>query len=200
MELFVASGVWSKTGPEQKKCGMTGWHEGPRPKSLDLEENFKPNMRYFVAILRLDLCIFWKTFAKKRAFFGSKQCVMGKKCTIPWYIAYHTESNLQKRRICRENIKYAPDENFYGHFCPRWKAANFCWMNRQKYSAVNKWFAILVLCWWFTFGFNRNSGTVLKQCVISFNRGVCWPAFHSPLLDDCTNCNFKQTLKRLDVK
>ena len=48
------------------------------------------------------------------------------------YIAYFTELNLQicdyaqKRCICRENCKYAFDENFYGHFCPRRKAANFC--------------------------------------------------------------------------
>ena len=48
------------------------------------------------------------------------------------YIAYYTELNLkicsymQKRRICREKSKYALDENFYGHFCLRRKAANFC--------------------------------------------------------------------------
>ena len=34
-------------------------------------------------------------------------------------------ANLQLR-ICRENSKYALDESFYGHFCPRRKAANFC--------------------------------------------------------------------------
>ena len=32
----------------------------------------------------------------------------------------------QKRRICRENCKYALDENSYGHFCPPRKAAKFC--------------------------------------------------------------------------
>ena len=48
------------------------------------------------------------------------------------HIAYYTELNLQicnyaqKRRICREISKYAPDENFCGHFCPRRKTANFC--------------------------------------------------------------------------
>ena len=41
------------------------------------------------------------------------------------YIAYFTELNLQicdyvqKRRICRENCKYALDKNFHGPFCPR---------------------------------------------------------------------------------
>ena len=46
------------------------------------------------------------------------------------YIAYYTELNLQilnyaqKQHICRKNSKNALD--FYGHFCPRRKAANFC--------------------------------------------------------------------------
>ena len=48
------------------------------------------------------------------------------------YIAYFTELNLQicdyaqKRHICRENCKYAFDENFHGHFCLWRKAAKFC--------------------------------------------------------------------------
>ena len=48
------------------------------------------------------------------------------------YIAHFTELNLQicdyakKQRICCENCKYALDENFHGHFCPRRKAAKFC--------------------------------------------------------------------------
>ena len=48
------------------------------------------------------------------------------------YIAYVTELNLQichymqKQRICRENCKYALNENLHGHFCPRRKAAKFC--------------------------------------------------------------------------
>ena len=48
------------------------------------------------------------------------------------YSAYFTELNLkicdyaQKWRICRENCKYALDENFHDHFCPRRKAAKFC--------------------------------------------------------------------------
>ena len=49
------------------------------------------------------------------------------------YIAYFTELNLQicdyeqKRRICRENSKYAFDGNSYDHFCPLRKAANVCY-------------------------------------------------------------------------
>ena len=48
------------------------------------------------------------------------------------YIAYFTELNskildyAQKRRICRENCKYALDERFHGHFCPRRKPAKPC--------------------------------------------------------------------------
>ena len=48
------------------------------------------------------------------------------------YIAYFTDLNSkiwdygQKRRICRENCKYALDENFHDQFCPRRKAAKFC--------------------------------------------------------------------------
>ena len=46
-------------------------------------------------------------------------------------IAFYAELNFQicnyaqKRRICRENSKYAW-QKFHGHFCPRRKAANFC--------------------------------------------------------------------------
>ena len=58
--------------------------------------------------------LFWKTLAKKGAFWVKNLFFLGKKC------------NLQKRRICPENSKYAPDENVYAHFCPRRKAANFC--------------------------------------------------------------------------
>ena len=52
------------------------------------------------------------------------------------YIAYFTESNLQicdyaqKQCICRENCKYALDENFHGHFCPPTKGCQVlppCW-------------------------------------------------------------------------
>ena len=58
------------------------------------------------------------------------------------YIAYFTELNLQiceyaqKRRICRKNSKYALPNNFYGHFCPRRKAANFCQPGVRKVFQV----------------------------------------------------------------
>ena len=47
-------------------------------------------------------------------------------------VAYFTELILQicdyaqKRRIWRENCKYALDEDFHFRFCSRWKAAKFC--------------------------------------------------------------------------
>ena len=64
--------------------------------------------------------------------FWQKKCLFGSKTVLLWqevhyymvYIVYFTELNLQicdytqKRRICRENCKYAFDENIHGHFCP----------------------------------------------------------------------------------
>ena len=61
------------------------------------------------------------------------------------YIAYFTELSLQicyyaqKRRICRENSKYAPDGNIYGRFRPRRQAANFC----HPAELNSKWTAIV---------------------------------------------------------
>ena len=70
---------------------------------------------------------------QKIVFFGQKHCFLSKKCTITWYILHiilgwscNFCNDAQKGRICRKNSKYALDENFYGHFCPRRKAANFC--------------------------------------------------------------------------
>ena len=76
-----------------------------------------------------DLRTFWRTFGKKSAFLGQE----GQEVHYYMvYIAYFTELNLQicdyaqKQRICRKNCKYALNENFHGHFCPRRKAAKFC--------------------------------------------------------------------------
>ena len=69
----------------------------------------------------------------KKCLFGSKTVFLGQEVHYYMvYIAHFTELNLQicnyaqKRRIFREHCKYAFDENFHGHFCPRWKAAKFC--------------------------------------------------------------------------
>ena len=102
--------------------------EGPSPKSLDSDEHslFCGNTK----ICR-DLRAFCKTFGKTSFFWGQKQCTVQVCTSVSWarsallyiYITYCTELNLQicnyvqKRHICHENSKYAPDENSYGHFC-----------------------------------------------------------------------------------
>ena len=49
---------------------------------------------------------FLEDFRQEKCSFGSKKkCFLGKKC---------------------KHSKYAPDENFCAHFCPRRKVANFC--------------------------------------------------------------------------
>ena len=85
-------------------------------------------MLRFVAIY----AIFGNLWAKK-VIFGSKTVFLGQEVHYYLvYIAYFSELNLQscdyaqKRRICRENCKYALDENFHDQFCPRRKAAKFC--------------------------------------------------------------------------
>ena len=59
-------------------------HRGPLPKSLDSDENFKPQHTLFCR----DLRTFWKSLDKKVPFFGQKQCFFGKKWTITWYILH----------------------------------------------------------------------------------------------------------------
>ena len=93
---------------------------------------------------------FLEIFEQKKCLFGSKTVFLGQEVHYYMvYIAYFTELNLQicdfaqKRRICRENCKYALDENFHGHFCPRRKAAKFC-------HPVPKHFT-LYACFHFTF-------------------------------------------------
>ena len=76
------------------------WHP---PKSLDSDENFKPEHTLFCCKLRF--VAIYAPFGKNSAFLGQKQCFFGKKCTIASYI-------LHNLRICRENCKYALDENF----------------------------------------------------------------------------------------
>ena len=80
-------------------------------------------------------------------------------CIFYWVkFAYFTELNLQicnyaqKRRTCREKSKYALDERFYGHFCPRWKAANFChpgltYKHREKQHWKQMYdYCIMIVC------------------------------------------------------
>ena len=68
----------------------------------------------------------------------------------------YTELNLQfcnyaqKRRICRQNSKYAPVKNLCGQFYRRRKAANYCHpgSNKQKKQTKAYWHrcAVCVVC------------------------------------------------------
>ena len=108
-------------------------HEGPPLKSLDSDKNFKPKHMLFCRELRFVeiYALFGDLWAKKVPFWAIT-VFLGQMHYYMVYNAYFTELNLhicnygQKRRICRENCKYAFDENFHGHFCPRRKAAKFC--------------------------------------------------------------------------
>ena len=64
-------------------------------------------------------------FGQKKSAFWGQTVFLGQEVHYYMvYIAYFAELNLQicdyapKRRICRENCKYALDDNFHGHFCP----------------------------------------------------------------------------------
>ena len=60
-----------------------GWHP---PKSLDFDENFKPEHTLFCCELRF--AHFLEIFGQKSAFLGQKQCFLGKNCTITWCILH----------------------------------------------------------------------------------------------------------------
>ena len=113
-----------------------------------------PNLRYFVAIL---IFVAVYTLFGRLCFFGSRTVFLGQEVYhYMAYIAYLTKwicNYAQKRRICRENSKCTPDENFLGHFCTRRKAAtlkiclgfssenqillHFC--KREHYAETNRW-------------------------------------------------------------
>ena len=59
---------------------------GAPPKSLDSDENFKPEHTLFCRELRFVAiyALFWRSLGKKSAFLGQKQSFLGKKCTITW--------------------------------------------------------------------------------------------------------------------
>ena len=109
-----------------------GWHP---PKSLDSDENFKPEHTLFCRELRFVAiyALFFGDLWAKKVPFWVKTVLLGQEVHYYMvYIAYFTELNskiwdyAQKRRICRENCKYALDERFHGHFCPRRKPAKSC--------------------------------------------------------------------------
>ena len=61
----------------------------PPPKSLDSDENFKPEHTLFCCELRIVAiyALFGNLWAKK-CLLGQKQCFLGKKYTITWYILH----------------------------------------------------------------------------------------------------------------
>ena len=66
------------------------------PKSLDSDENFKPEHTQSCC----DLRTFGKTLGQKSLFFGQKQCLFGKKCSITWYILNIILNYIGKFAIC----------------------------------------------------------------------------------------------------
>ena len=72
----------------QKLCGGTGG--GPPPKSFDSDKNFKPEHTLFCRKLRFVAiyALFLEIIGHKKCLFGYKQCFLGKKCTITWYILH----------------------------------------------------------------------------------------------------------------
>ena len=72
--------------------------EGPSPKSVDSDENFKPTPTLFCRDIKIcrHLLTLGNLWAKKVFFFKSKTMFLGQK--VHYYlvhIAYHTERNLQ---------------------------------------------------------------------------------------------------------
>ena len=95
-----------------------GWQP---PKSLDLDENFKPEHMLFCRELRFVAiyALFGDLWAKK-CLLGSKTVFLGQEVHYYMvYIAYFTELILQicdyaqkKTHLTRKIVKYAFDENF----------------------------------------------------------------------------------------
>ena len=76
-----------------RRCG------GPSPKSLDSDENFKPQHALFCCILLRFVAIYalYGNLWPNKVLFGSKTVFVGQEmhyCMV--YIAYSTDLNLQK--------------------------------------------------------------------------------------------------------
>ena len=101
--------------------------KGRRQKVDTQTKILSPNIRYFVAILRfVAIYALFGNLRAKEVPFGSNKVFFGQEVHYYMvYFAYYTEFNVQicdyaqKGHICRENRKYAHDENFDGHFCFR---------------------------------------------------------------------------------
>ena len=67
---------------------VTRRHEGPSPKTLDSDENLRPNLRHFVAILKFVaiFALFFEDFGHESVFWVKYSVFLGKRSTITWYI------------------------------------------------------------------------------------------------------------------
>ena len=71
-------------------CWQGGRSCAALARSLDSDENFKPEHTLFCRKLRFVAiyALFGDLWAKTRPFLGQKHCFLGKKCTITWYILH----------------------------------------------------------------------------------------------------------------
>ena len=124
-----------------------------------------------------DLSTFWKSLVKKSAF-GVKNSVSWARGALlhsMYCISYWVElTNLQlcaKTTHMSQNSKYALDESFYGHFCPHWKAADYC-----PPATLTNWLTPVVeTCWprdpyWRRYQFNA----WWQRQFLSFCWWLCW--------------------------
>ena len=86
-----------------------------------MDKNFKPEHTLFCRELRFvaTYALFGDLWAKKSAFLGQKQCFVGKKCTITWYILHIAitrkniafDAKIVNTRLTKISIAiFAPDE------------------------------------------------------------------------------------------
>ena len=91
--------LWKSKWAAKAHPNTTSLHQGGRSctwarvapaESLDSDENFKPEHTLFCREFRFVAisALFGDLWAKKSAFLGQKQCFLGKKCTITWYILH----------------------------------------------------------------------------------------------------------------
>ena len=127
-----------------------GWH---LLKSLDSDENFKHEHTLFCELRFVAIYALFGDLWPKKCLFGSKTVFLGQEVHYHMVcIAYFTELILQicdyaqKRRIWRQNCKYALDENFHCHFCSRRKAAKFCHPGLNIFKGYETFYFLKKIC------------------------------------------------------
>ena len=90
--LHEGSGDDPQMAAEPTRVAEVAREHGRHPlKSLDSDENFKPEHTLFCRELRfvaIYALFFLRSLGIKSAFLGKKQCFLGKRCTITWYILH----------------------------------------------------------------------------------------------------------------